>query len=205
VTAEADARLLNWRFVVPDEPEGLLLLPAGTETLPGAVTSEGDVLGSAVLDRCYPAVAAPDLAAWTPQHQPDAAARLLAGLAAVVAPGGWLCAGFPNRWYPGAPLREGSLSCRRAVRTVRQAGLIGAELYAALPDHRQAAFLVPLARRAEMDHMLRALFETSFPAGGHGVVVFRRILSILRRVALAAPRARGYLVPAYYLVAQRPE
>ena len=133
-----------------------------------------------------------------------AAAHLLADLAAAVAPGGWLCVGFPNRWYPGAPLRAGSLSSGRAVRTIRRAGLTGAELYAALPEQRRAAFLVPLARRSEMDYMLRVLFDTSFPAGGRGAVASRRILSVLRRVALAAPRARQHFVPAYYLVARRP-
>jgi hypothetical protein len=203
MSAEVDARVLNWRFVVPGEPEGLLLLPADSETLPGAVTAEGDVLDGALLARCYPAVAAPDLAAWTPHRQREAA-RLLAGLATAVAPGGWLCVGFPNRWYPGAPLRAGSLSSGRAVRTIRRAGLTGAELYAALPEQRRAAFLVPLARRSEMDYMLRVLFDTSFPAGGRRAVAFRRILSILRRVALATPRARQHFVPAYYLVARRP-
>lgn len=205
MSAEVDARLLNWRFVVPGEPEGLLLLPAGTETLPGAVTPKAGVLGSAVLGRCYPAVAAPDLAAWAPHRKRAAAPRLLAGLAAAVAPGGWLCVGFPNRWYPGAPMRAGSLSSSRAVRTIRRAGLTGAELYAALPEQRRAAFLVPLARRTEMDHMLRVLFDTSFPSGGRGAVTFRRILSVMRRVALAAPRTRQHFVPAYYLVARRPQ
>jgi hypothetical protein len=204
MSTEVDARVLNWRFLVPGEPEGLLLLPADTETLPGAVTPERDVPDGALLGRCYPAVAAPDLAAWTPNRKRAAAAGLLAGLAAAVAPGGWLCVGFPNRWYPGAPLRPGSLSAGRAVRTVRRAGLTGAELYAALPEQRRAAFLVPLARRSEMDYMLRVLFDTSFPAGGRGAVAVRRILSVLRRVALATPRARQHFVPAYYLVARRP-
>ncbi|MFI5065875.1 MAG: hypothetical protein ACHP9Z_18125 [Streptosporangiales bacterium] len=204
MSAEVDARLLNWRFLVPGEPDGLLLLPGGTEALPGAVTPGRGVLGRA-LGRRYPAVAAPDLAAWAPRRHRAAAPRLLASLAAAVAPGGWLCVGFPNRWYPGAPMRPGSLSSRRAVRTIRRAGLTGAELYAALPEQRRAAFLVPLARRTEMDHMLRVLFDTSFPSGGRGAVAFRRVLSVMRRVALATPRTRRHFVPAYYLVARRPQ
>ena len=205
MTTEVDERLLNWRFIVPGEPEGLLLLPAGAETLPGAVTPEKDTLGLQLPDRRHPAVAVPDLAAWLPRHRRGTAVRLLADLAATVAPGGWLCAGFANSWYPVAPLRAGSLSCGRAIRTIRKAGLTGIELYAALPGHRRAAFLVPLTRRAEMDHMLRVLFETSFPEGGLGAAASRRILCILRRAALAAPRTRRHLVPAYYLVARRPE
>jgi hypothetical protein len=204
MTADVDARLLNWRFVVPGEPEGLLLLPAGAETLPGSVTPKGNALAPTLLARRYPAVAAPDLAAWVPQGRRAGASRLLADLAAAVAPGGWLCVGFPNRWYPAAPLQAGSLSLPAALGAMRRAGLTMAEVYAALPDQRRAAFLVPLARPAEMDHMLRVLFETSFPAGGRGAVAVRRILSILRRMALAAPRARRYLVPAYYLVAGKP-
>jgi hypothetical protein len=204
MSAEVDARLLNWRFVVPGEPDGLLLLPAGAETLPGSVMPAPGRLTRTLLDRRYPAVAVPDLAAWVPRGRPAGAARLLAALAATVAPGGWLCAGFPNRWYPAAPWRAGSTSLPAALRALGRAGLAGAEVYAALPDQRRAAFLVPLGRPAEMDHMLRVLFETSFPSGGRGAVATRRILSVLRRAALAAPRARRHLVPAYYLVAQRP-
>jgi hypothetical protein len=203
MSADADARLLNWRFVVPGEPDGLLLLPADTETLPGAVTPEKDLLAQ-TLARRYPAVAVPDLAAWVPRGRRIEASRLLATLAAAVAPGGWLCVGFGNRWYAAAPLRSGSTSLGAALGAVRRAGLTGAEVYAALPDQRRAAFLVPLARPVEMNHMLRVLFETSFPSSGRGAVTFRRILSVLRRVACAAPRARRHLVPAYYLVAQRP-
>ena len=113
-----------------------------------------------------------------------------------MAPGGWLCVGFPNRWYPAAPMRAGSLSLSAALSTVRQAGLARPEIYAALPDQRHAAFLVPLTRPAEMDHMLRALFQTSFPAGGRGVIAIRRVVSVLRRIALASPRARRHLMPA---------
>jgi hypothetical protein len=204
MSAELDARLLNWRFVVPGEPDGLLLLSAGTETVPGAVTPGRAALAQTLLDGCYPGVAVPDLAAWVPGGRRTEASRLLATLAAAVAPGGWLCVGFPNRWYAAAPLRAGSTSLTAALGAVRHAGLAAAEVYAALPDQRRAAFLVPLARPAEMDHMLQVLFETSFPSGGRGAVAFRRILSVLRRVACAAPRARRHLVPAYYVVAQRP-
>jgi hypothetical protein len=205
MSAEVDARLLNWRFVVPGEPEGLLLLPAGTETLPGAVTPTLNLPVRTLPERSYPAVAVPDLAAWVPHGRRSEAPRLLAMLAASVAPGGWLCAGFPNRWYPAAPLRAGSTSLSAALGALRRAGLTGPEVYAALPDQRRAAFLVPLARPAEMDHMLRVLFDTSFPSGGQGALAFRRILSVMRRIALAAPRTRQHFVPAYYLVARRPQ
>lgn len=203
MSAEADARLLNWRFIVPGEPAGLLLLPADGETLPGSVTPRRGCVRQ-LQDRRFPAVAVPDLGTWLPRQRRGGAARLLADLATAVTPGGWLCAGFANRWYPIAPWRTGSLSSGHAIRTVRRAGLTETELYAALPGQRRAAFLVPLARRDEMDHMLRVLFETSFPQRGHGVAAFRRILCAARRIALASPRARRHLVPAYYLVAKRP-
>jgi hypothetical protein len=205
VSITVDARLLNWRFVVPGEPAGLLLLPADTETLPGAVAAERGAFSRAQLDRRYPAVAIPDLAAWVPRGRPAETSHLLASLAAAVAPGGWLCVGFPNRWYPAAPLRAGSLSLRGALSVIRRAGLTRPEVYAALPDQRRAAFLVPLARPAEMDHMLRVFFETSIPAGGRSAFAGRRILSAARRAALAAPRARRHLLPAYYLVAGKPQ
>ena len=205
MSTEVDARLLNWRFVVPGEPHGLLLLQADTETLPGAVTPGRDVLAQALLTERYPAVAVPDLAVWVAHGQRSDASRLLTTLATAVAPGGWLCVGFPNRWYAAAPLRAGSLSLLAALGAVRRAGLSETEVYAALPDQRRAAFLVPLTRPAEMNHMLRVLFETSFPAGGRGAVAFRRVLSVLRRAACAAPRARRHLMPAYYLVAKRPQ
>jgi hypothetical protein len=203
MSAEPDARLLNWRFIVPGEPAGLLLLSADGETLPGVVTpcQGGDLQ---LHDRRFPAVAVPDLGAWLPRDRRGGAARLVADLATAVAPGGWLCAGFANRWYPVAPWRTASLSSGHAIRTVRRAGLTETELYAALPGHRRAAFLVPLARRDEMDHMLRVLFEASFPERGHGAAALRRVLCVARLVALAAPRARRHLVPAYYLVARRP-
>lgn len=204
MNAEVDARLLNWRFLVPGEPEGLLLLAGGTETLPGAMMPERSALGRTLLDRRYPAVAVPDLAPWVARGGQAEAVRLLTALAAAVAPGGWLCVGFPNRWYPAAPLRAGSLSLATALGAIRRAGMSGVDVYAALPDQRRAAFLVPLARPEEMDHMLRALFQTSFPSAGRGAVTFRRILSVLRRAALSTPRARRHLVPAYYLVTQRP-
>jgi hypothetical protein len=204
MSAAVDARLLNWRFVVPNEPNGLLLLPADTETLPGAVVPERGAFGPARLGRRYPAVAVPDLAAWTPPGR-RAASGLLSTLAAAVAPGGWLCVGFPNRWYPAAPLRTGSISLGAALGVIRQAGLAGPDVYAALPDQRRAAYLVPLDRPAEMDHMLRVLFETSYPATGRAAVAGRRILSAARRMALAAPRTRRRLLPAYYLVARKPK
>lgn len=202
--AGPDARLLNWRYVVPSEPPGLLLLPAAGESLPGAVTPGIRPLARALLDQRYPAVAAPDLAAWAGRGAAAGAPDLLAALAGAVAPGGWLCVGFPNRWYPAAPLRAGSLSLHAALRALRRSGLTAAEVYAALPDQRRAAFLVPLARPAEMDHMLRALFQTPFPAAGRGAAAFRRMLGGLRRAAILAPRGRRHLMPAYYVVAGKP-
>jgi hypothetical protein len=207
VTAAVDARTLNWRFVVPDEPEGLLLLPVSGEHLPSAVVAASgpDDLTSALRRGAYPAIAAPDLGQWVPRRRPGETGRLLARLCAAVAPGGWLYVGFANAWYPGAPARPGSLRVGTAARILRHSGLSELEVYLALPSQRHPALLAPVARSAEFDHLLRRLFLTYVPADSPWPMARRRVIAALRRGALVTPhRVRSQLVPAFGVVARRP-
>jgi hypothetical protein len=208
MTAAVDARVLNWRFVVPDEPEGLLLLPANGERLPGAVVVESrpDCLASALHRGPYPAIAVPDLGAWTSRRRRAAAGALLARLCAGVGQAGWLYVGFANPWYPGAPARPGSLRVRTALRVLRRSGLSEFEVFFALPSQRRPALLVPTARRMELDHVLHRLFLTYVPAAESPWPTLRRqVLAVLRRGALIAPhRSRMQFAPAFGVVARRP-
>lgn len=191
-----DARTLNWRFVVPDEPPGLLFLPAGG---PGA-----GGLAAALDGGPYPAVAVTDLGSLA-RRRPASAGRTLARLSAAVAPGGWLCAGFANASYPGTPPLVGALRIQTALRVLRRAGLSDPEVYFALPHQRCPALLVPAARPVELDHVLRQLFLTYVPSDGAWAMAQRRLLAALRRGALLTPHlVRTLLAPGFYVVARRP-
>ena len=62
-----DARPLNWRFVVPSEPEGLLLLAMDGERIAGAVVPDRTpgALREALDGASFPAVAVPDVGSWS--------------------------------------------------------------------------------------------------------------------------------------------
>ena len=171
MSTEVDARLLNWRFVVPGEPEGLLLLPAGTETLPGAVTPEAG---------CARRRAAGPVLSGGRRPGPGGV-----GAAPASGPRRRACwPPWPPRWRPGAGCASGSRTAGTPPRRCgpdrsrprapsapsARAGLTGAEVYAALPDQRRAAFLVPLARpRGDGPHAagpLRDLLPVRRPWGG---------------------------------------
>jgi hypothetical protein len=192
-----DARTLNWRFVVPDEPPGLLFLPTGPG--PGPVG-----LAAALAAGPYPAVAVTDLGSWA-RRRPAEAGRTLARLSAAVAPGGWLCAGFANASYPGTPPLVGALRIQTARRILRRAGLSDPEVYFALPHQRCPALLVPAARPVELDHVLRQLFLTYVPSDGAWAMAQRYLLAAFRRGALLTPHlVRTLLAPGFYVVARRP-
>ena len=207
-----DARALNWRFLVPCEPAGLLLLAAADETLPGAVQPRRAAAGLAqALDggRSYPAVALPDVGAWSPLlggGRGGRPAALLARAAAAVAPGGWLYAGFGNRCYPPAVLDRRALTLAAASRALAAAGLEPAGAWLAFPDHRCPAYLVGSSHPGELEYFLRTLFIPHV-AGGSRVAARAAQLALAagRRAALAVPpRLRPRLAPAYALVATRP-
>jgi hypothetical protein len=200
-----DARSLNWRFVVPGEPDGMLLLPVDGERLGNAIvpdrTAEG--LHSALRLGPYPAVAVPDLGSWSPLV--GSSTQLMGMLADAVLEGGWLYTGFANALFPGHPLSRGSLRLEAAHRCFGRRGSWTIERFVPMPDQRCPAYLVPTARSEEMDYFLRRLF---FPyAGGDQRSrsrIVRRGLWMARIVALASPAwTRVQLAPAFALVARR--
>jgi hypothetical protein len=202
----ADARVLNWRFVVPGEPDGLLLLPVDGEATPGAevVDQAPDALAGALV-HSYPAVVAPDLTAWARAHH-RGADDLLAALAGAVDRAGWIYAGFANRTSPASPWARGSLGRKRATEVLRRAGITEVEVLAALPDQRCPAFLLSTDDPAVLDYFLRRLF---FPHAG-GVAGWRararqQLLRVLRAGALAASHsARVRHAPALAIIGRRP-
>ena len=206
---QADARLLNWRFVVPGEPHGLLLLPIAGESVPGAVVPER---GSGELTEVlragpYPAIVAPDLGAWAEVAQ-EGSRELLERLGASVAPGGWLYVGFGNAAYPGRRSRAGSMLPGAARRAMRAAGLRELEGYLAFPGASCPAFLVSTDGAAPLDYFLERL---SFPpppehdhSGASGGGSPRRLALLLRAARLAPHRARVAFAPGVALVGRRP-
>jgi hypothetical protein len=204
---EFDARVLNWRFVVPSEPDGLLLLPVGDEALPGATVPQPTVAGlsTALRDSSYPAVAAPDLASWAALRPEGSSLDLLHQLAAAVGPKGWLCIGLANPWYPGNLFSSSRLSPARAKRLLLGAGFLPARTYLALPDQRCPAYLVSSTSGAELDYLLRRLF---LPYVGRlrGMRARAKLWAVraMRRIALLVPaRTRSSFAPAVFLVATR--
>jgi hypothetical protein len=213
----ADARALNWRFLVPDEPAGMLVLPVDDETAdispPDRVTTQSPIPAARTAadgdhplrNGAYPAVVALDVAAATRRATRRECRRRLAELAAAVAPGGWLCVGFANAHYPRSPWQRGALTLAAAGRTLRRAGLGPTVVYAALPDHRHPALLVPLTGPEELRFALQYLVPTYEPAGAPHPRARRRLLQAQRSAALAAPPAlRAAIVPAYCLLSRRP-
>jgi hypothetical protein len=198
-----DARTLNWRFVVPECPDRLLLLPVAGESVPEATmcaTSAGE-LAAALREGPYGAVVAPDLTAWAARnHRP--VRPLLEALGSALEPGGWLYVGF--RAVPsGATGRR--LSHAAATRTLRDSGLETEEVYFALPSPACAAYLIPSTRTAELDHFLRTVF---FPYAASDSAWRGRLRQVAlaagRRAALSAPGwLRLRLAPAFGLVAGR--
>jgi hypothetical protein len=210
-----DHRPLNWRFVVPSEPNGLLLLAAADEAgeVPGAVVC--DPGRAALLGRTgpYPAVVVADLGRWSQTRAGRRGGRgrgreareLLAEAAAAVAPGGWLYASFANPWYP---LRSGGggLTLAAAATVLRGAGLQPTSTWLVFPDQRTAAYLVPAGGGPELAYFMRTFF---FPYATDGSArkarIKQRALTLMRRVSLVAPaRLRSRFAPAFAVVAERP-
>ena len=210
--SEFDARTLNWRFVVPDEPAGLLLLPANGELLDGAVVPDrtAAALAATLQEGPYPAVAVPDLGAWghlaDRGRSPARSARMLERLAGSVAPGGWIYAGFANPWYPARPRLTRAMRVRRAVRILRRAGMESAEVYLAFPDQACPAYLISQGGAAELNAFLRHLF-LPYVGATHGWRgrVKQRLLSLMRALALVSPHAmKARFAPSMAVVARRP-
>jgi hypothetical protein len=209
-----DHRPLNWRFVVPSEPDGLLLLPAADEAgeVPGAVVC--DPGRAALRERAgpYPAVVVADVGRWAGARagrrgRGGDARELLAEAAAAVAAGGWLYASFANPWYPLRSQGGAGLTLATAAGVLRGAGLRPSSAWLAFPDQRTTAYLVPAGGGPELEYFMRTFF---FPyATGSSAWKARlrqRALKLMRRGALLAPvPLRPRFAPAFAIVAERPQ
>jgi hypothetical protein len=204
--ADFDARTMNWRFVVPDEPPGLLLLRVGEEQLAGAVTpgDAGEALSNALEAGPYPAVVAQDLARWASLL--DVRPRdLLLQLGAGVEARGWLAVGISNPWSPTRPFGHGSVRATRAARALNAAGFCSVRSYLAFPDQRCPAYLIGADDRAELNYLLGRLFLPYVgEVRGMRARIKQRVVRAGRRVALFLPhRLRVGLAPASLLVARK--
>ncbi len=187
-----DARALNWRFVLPSEPADPVVLDLAAAELYGR-------LADALTGAPWPAIVVPDLAAWTAGKSPRTA---LHELAEGIAPGGWLCVGFRNRWLPGTA--QGAMGVRAATSALRNAGLHLESVYLPLPDHRQPAFLVDAQTRSQLDYVFRHTFLSYLPGGSVWARLGRRLLVVARIVAIRVPHpVRVRLAPAYFVIARR--
>jgi hypothetical protein len=199
-----DVRGLNWRFLVPDEPEAFLFLPLHDEVLPGAISPNGNGGLNAAFERGpYPAVVVPDLTAWR-ENAAGSPARLLRELADAVGPGGWLYVGFSNRLNPARPMAGGSLRLRTAVRILRRRGFTEIQTFLPFPDHRCPAYVISAETRAPLGHFLaRLVFPYS--ADRHDPQREQQRITWMRNLALASPHGiRVRFAPAMALVARRP-
>jgi hypothetical protein len=200
-----DARALNWRFVTPTEPAGMLLLPAENESIPWAVTPFGTAgaLAEAFRTGPYPGVAIPDIHRWA-RIADSEPVTLLDAAAEAVAPGGWLYAGFANPWYP-LRTTPGSLRLGKALDIVRRGGLSSPDVYLVFPDQRRPAYLLPREGGAELEFFLDRFFLPYADGDGARATITRMLLPIARRAALRMPHAvRASLAPAFAVVARRP-
>lgn len=187
-----DARSLNWRFVVPEEPSVAAVFDAPEGTDPD------DTTGFGVGQR---AVVVPDVAAWS-RRRP--AATTVQAAATSVASGGWLCISFANRWFPSAEPSRRRLTLRRALKALSSAGLDVCQVYLTLPDHRRPAMLVDSANPSQLDYVFRHVFLTYLPGNSFVVRATRRALAFARPLALRVPHsARVMLAPGYCIVARR--
>jgi hypothetical protein len=205
----SDARVLNWRFVVPSSQDRLLLLSLDHESVPDAIVPARTAreLASALRAGPFTGVVVGDLAAWQFIHgEGDGSSELLPLLLASLTAQGWLYAGFPNRWAPGALLRRRHFTSRGLTRNLRTAGFTEVRTYFALPSQRCPAYLVSADRRAELDYFLRRLF---FPYVGSSsprtARLKQRLLDWGRWTALRVPHPlRVALSPGMAIVATRP-
>ena len=204
----SDARLLNWRFVVPSSQERLLLLSVDHESVPDAVVPARTAADLALALREGPFTG---IVVGGPRGVAVHLRRWRRRLGAPAPPGrvldpeGWLYAGFPNRWLPGALRERRHFTSRALTRGLRTAGFTEIRTYFALPSQRCPAYLVSADRRAELDYFLTRLF---FPyVGGSSprtARVKQRLLDWGRWTALRVPHPlRVALSPGMAIVATR--
>jgi hypothetical protein len=205
--AVVDHRLLNWRFVVPSVPDGLLLLAAADEAgeVPVAVACDRELV--ALRAGPYPAVVVADLGRWSTAGRPGASGKELLGrAAAAVAPGGWLYASFANPLYPMRSRGAAALTLAAASKVLGDAGLRPSSRWLAFPDQHTPAYLVPAEIGPELEYFMRTFFFP-YAAGGSArkARIRQRALTLMRRAALLAPAGvRPRFAPAFAIVAERP-
>jgi hypothetical protein len=192
--SSADARELNWRFVLPDEPAGMLLLSREE-------AGRHRNLADAVDQVTAAGVIVPDLSVWASRRSGP---TVLRDAALAVAPGGWLCVAFPNRLFPGSTTARGAMALHTATATLRAAGLVPKTVYLPLPDHRHPAMLVDARLRGQLDYVFEHLFLTYVPGSSVRVRLVRRLLVAVRRTALVMPQwLRIGCAPGYCILAWR--
>lgn len=199
-----DARTLNWRFITPELPGDVLLMPVQDERLVGVTHAHRSASGlNDSLSRRYGAVVAPDVTGWLPDLPGTTATRLLERLAAAVLPGGWLYVGVQTRPAAAGPRRMTPMAARRALA---RAGLADVQVWFPLPGVSCPAFLVPAARGAELDHFLStAFFPYSDDRSAWRGRARQQALSLASRAALRTPHAwRVQCAPGLALLARRP-
>ena len=203
-----DARVFNWRFVVPAAQERVLLLSVDHESVPDAVVPARSAteLAAALGQGPFSGIVVGDLAAWQAIFADgNGSSELLPLLIASLTLDGWLYAAFPNRWLPGALLQRRHYSSRALEQRLRTAGFTEIRSYFALPSQRCPAYLVSADRRAELDYFLSRLF---FPYVGSSSArtarLKQRLLDCARWTALRVPHPlRVTLSPGMAIVATR--
>jgi hypothetical protein len=199
---DTDARPLNWRFIVPDEPSGILLLGVGDERVDDAVVPprRREDLDLALEKTRYPAIVCADLGGWAAVAGTGSRA-LLARLSASLEPGGWLYAVVENRAYPRRPARSGSMTLSSARAAFTAGGLEDVRPFIVLPEASSPAYVISLSDEHAFAHFLRHLFVPYVPGGSVQVRMERQVLAATSRVALRLPhRARTPLAPAFALL-----
>lgn len=188
----ADARALNWRYLLPEEPDEPVVLDQAAAALHGR-------LSDALTGAPWPALAVPDLTAWTADSSPR---TVLRELATSVAADGWLCVGFPNRLLPGRS--RGAIGLRAATSALSAAGLHREGVYLPLPDHRHPAVLVDARHPGQLDYVFRHTFLSYRPGTSASAWLGRRLLVVARTVAVRVPHSvRVRFAPAYVVIARR--
>lgn len=201
-----DARTTNWRYVVPTTGASLLLLPIDGEEVPAARVPVASLEGlrEAIADGPYAAVVAGDVSRWSRRLGLSSTA-LVAVLADVVAPGGYLYIGYPGRLYPLHVVSRGAVVPWRAAATVRRQGLQPVTAYLAMPSASRPALLVPVDQPAELDYVLQNLSFPYAPSSRPLVGRLRQALvTWMQKAAMRSPhRLRVLCSPGHGLLAVR--
>ncbi|HVL90645.1 MAG TPA: hypothetical protein VM841_10480 [Actinomycetota bacterium] len=200
MSAIRDVRRMNWWYVLPPATGPVLLVgdAAHMDAFSDPIIASGlDESLRAVAATRYGGIAVPDLDAVF--HAGPSEFDGLRTLMAAVEPGGWFYGGFSNR-----PLRRKGLSLGRVRTLLHLAGMRDHRVFLAAPDHVTPAYLIPAARRAEMDFFLRMFFFPYSRASGTRAAVRRMALRFLRVGTSVSPAwLRARVWPSVAVVARK--